>query len=666
MATKLQGTLTKSSLGVDRIKKSIMTFNKSISSTQKSAAKINTALVNNNREKNRSIKLSISNFQKRREAVRRREREDIVEASGVSGAIKQQGKVISSSTKGFLGRILDFIGTLMIGWLINNLPLIIRLGEQLIDRMGRLFGVLKSFMNNITSILSGFGSLLGGTFQNIITFDFSNQGTLIDESISKVQSGLLGIEQNFNNAINLLSQPLDLGFDSLDILKQEGGEEEGEGEGDKQSPSTTVLPSAQSPEMFRIAAALSTEGSGKQSVADMMQVVVNRKAMGTYGKTYTDILAAPEQFEGVKKRGYGSFRNIQTLEDAAKWSGQSQNTLLEIIKNIQDSSLQANASRFVGGALEFRGSPATVRAVNSDSNPNNNIQADASGRIPGTVWRGGSGDNQFITSNPPGAIPLPIRKGGAAPFNLPAPVSPSTPSTSLGKSRVIDEINVSGPAGGTPKVGLSGGGGNYGAYRTPTRSHAGIDIGTSGQRGWLVGFKSSGTVTYAGNGGKYGNLVVIKSGNAEYYFAHLAKIMVKIGPYNGEVIGEIGSTGAGSGIHLHYEVRINGRSINPKPYLNLLDIGRKSVSNIKTSSSATSTTTPTTQIASAKPKQAIQTATQLAPERRGQTIFIPLSNQTQIAQTPRGKSSGTSVSFSDTSVSGLNRYIEQSQFLSLA
>lgn len=666
MATKFQRTLTKSSLGVDRIKKSIMTFNKSISSTQKSAAKINTALVNNNREKNRSIKLSISNFQKRREAVRRREREDIVEASGVSGAIKRQGKVISSSTKGFLGRILDFIGTLMIGWLINNLPLIIRLGEQLIDRMGRLFGVLKSFMNNITSILSGFGSLLGGTFQNIITFDFSNQGTLIDESISKVQSGLLGIEQNFNDAINLLSQPLDLGFDSLDILKQEGGEEEGEeGEGDKQSPSTTVLPSAQSPEMFRIAAALSTEGSGKQSVADMMQVVVNRKAMGSYGKTYTDILAAPEQFEGVKKRGYSSFRNIQTLEDAAKWSGQSQNTLLEIIKNIQDPSLQANASRFVGGALEFRGSPATVRAVNSDSNPNNNIQADASGRIPGTVWRGGSGDNQFITSNPPGAIPLPIRKGGAAPFNLPKPAVQSTP---LAKSKVIDEINVSGPSGGTPTVGLSGGGGEYGAYRTPTRRHAGIDIGTSNQRGWLVGIRLSGTVTYAGRAGGYGNLVVIKSGNAEYYFAHLAKIMVKLGPYNGEVIGEIGETGHGSGIHLHYEIRINGRSINPKPYLNLLDIGRKTASNIniKTSSSATSTTTPTTQIASAKPKQAIQTATQLAPERRGQTIFVPLSNQTQIAQTPRGKSSGTSVSFSDTSVSGLNRYIEQSQFLSLA
>lgn len=81
---------------------------------------------------------------------------------------------------------------------------------------------------------------------------------------------------------------------------------------------------------------------------------------------------------------------------------------------------------------------------------------------------------------------------------------------------------------------------------------------------------------FAGVFGGYGNLVIIKSGNTDYYFAHLARIMVQKGrAYNGEVIGEIGNTGVSSGIHLHYEVRPNGRPINPKPYLNLLDIGRK-------------------------------------------------------------------------------------------
>ncbi len=215
MAEKLQSTLIKSSLGVDKIKKSVMTFRKSINSTQKSAVNINTALVNSNRQKQQAIKLTVSNFQRRREAVRRREREDVIEASGISGAIRRQGKVIASSTKGFLGRILDFIGTLMVGWLINNLPVIIRLGEQLIDRMGKLFVVLRSFVGNVTTILSGFGSLLGGTIQNFMKFDFTDQQQLIDNSMSTIQTGILGIEKDFNDAIYLLSQPLDLGFDTL-------------------------------------------------------------------------------------------------------------------------------------------------------------------------------------------------------------------------------------------------------------------------------------------------------------------------------------------------------------------------------------------------------------------------------------------------------------------
>jgi murein DD-endopeptidase MepM/ murein hydrolase activator NlpD len=246
-----------------------------------------------------------------------------------------------------------------------------------------------------------------------------------------------------------------------------------------------------------------------------------------------------------------------------------------------------------------------------------------------------------------------------------AQVTPA-PSTPLPRSRVIDEIDVSGPAGGTKDVGLSKeAGAKYGAYRSPTRSHAGIDIGTSGQRGWMVGFKASGTVTYAGRGGGYGNLVIIKSGNTEYYFAHLARIFVKLGPYNGEVIGEIGRTGGDWPIHLHYEVRPNGRPINPKPYLNLLDIGRKTVA-LQTAAAKPATATGI-QIASATPAST-QTATEVTPERKGQTIFLPMQ-EPQVAQAPppvRSSGGGSALSPSSSDTSGLYTYIEQSQYFHLA
>ena len=292
----------------------------------------------------------------------------------------------------------------------------------------------------------------------------------------------------------------------------------------------------------------------------------SRKASGKYEKTYTDILAAGTggknvAFQGVWKRpgGPSGFRKIQTLDDAAKWSGQSKQTLLKIISDIQNPSLQAKAATFVGGATEFRGSP-----------PNIGI------RYPGTSWRGGRGDNQFLTSQAAGYDYTYIRPEGAAPFNLPAPVAKPKPTTP-GKvpTSVIDEVNIT--KGGTATVGRTTG------YLGRGGEHKGIDIGTSHQKGYYVSFGQSGKVVYAGwNNYGYGYLVIIRSGNLEFFFAHLAKILVKNGsPYNGETIGEIGNTGHSHGEHLHFEVGVvGGGSINPEPYLGLLSIGRQFTTDI--------------------------------------------------------------------------------------
>jgi len=636
MAEKLQSTLIKSSIGVDKIKKSVMTFRKSINSTQKSAVNINTALVNSNRQKQQAIKLTVSNFQKRREAVRRREREDIIEASGISGAIRRQGKVIASSTKGFLGRILDFIGTLMVGWLINNLPVIISLGEQLISRMGKLFIVLRSFVGNVTTILSGFGSLLGGTIQNFMKFDFTDQQQLIDRSMSTIQTGILGIEKDFNDAIYLLSQPLDLGFDKLNI--PEPGPEPAAPEG---------VPGG---------------GGGAGQL-----LPIHKQAL--------DIISGPESGGSYNAMNQGTIGDDivgSTLDSKTKiGKNLTDMTIGEVLQRQQwlmnkSNPQVSNYGVYAAGRYQFI--PNTLPGVMKSagltpqdkfSPENQDLMAVAllkeRGIQPWTV-----GGSKYSAKE----IQI-VEQARRTPLGQPRQTTSSPVITS--RSRVIDEINVSGPSGGTPTVGLSGGAGNYGAYRTSTRSHAGIDIGTSGQKGWLVGFRGSGTVTYAAVAGGYGNLVIIKSGNTEYYFAHLARIMVRPGPYNGQVIGEIGNTGSGSGIHLHYEVRPNGKPIDPKPYLNLLDIGRKTAPTSTAISAAKPNTSPEVQIASAKPAQSVQSASQVTTERKGQTIVVPISmpDQSQIAQaTPRA--SGGAPSFQSPPQSGLNRYIEQTQYLALA
>ena len=173
-------------------------------------------------------------------------------------------------------------------------------------------------------------------------------------------------------------------------------------------PQNPVIPRTQtqgtsgSAEEFRVAAGLLTEGAKGQAAIDVLQVVANRASQS--GQSYTDVLAAGTggnnvAFQGIWKRpgGPSAFRKITTAEEAAKWAGVSVTDIEETVKDMRDPSMRQSARDFVKGALQFRGSPATVRKVNNDSDPNNNIIADPDGRMPGTSWRGGDGDNQFMT-----------------------------------------------------------------------------------------------------------------------------------------------------------------------------------------------------------------------------------------------------------------------------
>ncbi len=98
--------------------------------------------------------------------------------------------------------------------------------------------------------------------------------------------------------------------------------------------------------------------------------------------------------------------------------------------------------------------------------------------------------------------------------------------------------------------------------------HPGIDF--KGRRGDAVKSTADGKVIVAGWFQGYGKCVKIKhKNNLETLYGHLSKINVKPGQMinTGQVIGQVGSTGHSTGNHLHYEVRKNGKPINPSSYL---------------------------------------------------------------------------------------------------
>jgi len=100
--------------------------------------------------------------------------------------------------------------------------------------------------------------------------------------------------------------------------------------------------------------------------------------------------------------------------------------------------------------------------------------------------------------------------------------------------------------------------------------HPGIDF--RGKVGDPVKCTANGTVEFTGNAGGYGNCIRIKHiNNLETLYGHLSHINVHEGQKVsvGDVIGRVGSTGRSTGPHLHYEVRRNGKPVNPKEYLPL-------------------------------------------------------------------------------------------------
>lgn len=100
------------------------------------------------------------------------------------------------------------------------------------------------------------------------------------------------------------------------------------------------------------------------------------------------------------------------------------------------------------------------------------------------------------------------------------------------------------------------------------RMHTGVDW--AGPSGTPIYATAAGTVTQAGRDGAYGNLVVIRHDfGIETYYAHLSSIGVRVGQRvsRGDRIGGMGTTGRSTGVHLHYEIRVGGRPINPLTYI---------------------------------------------------------------------------------------------------
>ena len=207
-----RNSLLKSSISIKSIGDTANSFFKGFRLARKNANEI----VENTRESNKFKSTLIRQdnifFRRRQENIRRKDREDELEASSVQGAPKTQGAILAKSSRGFLGRILNFIGILLIGWAIENLPKILNGIQSLIRNITKVGGILGFFVDGVKNILGGIGTLIGETISKITGFDFLAGKKEVEDGLESTQTNVLKAQKELAESANLFSDAENFGL----------------------------------------------------------------------------------------------------------------------------------------------------------------------------------------------------------------------------------------------------------------------------------------------------------------------------------------------------------------------------------------------------------------------------------------------------------------------
>ena len=187
---KRRNSLFKSSISIRSIGDSLQSFSDGLVAARRNSDETIKTIRQRNIFKRNTIRNDNKYFRQRQENIKRKAREDELEASSVQGVPKTQGNILAKSTRGFLGRMLDFIGILIIGWAITNLPKIINAIQGLIKRISSVTGILSLFVDGIKFVLTGIGTAIQGAISNLLRFDFLKTKTDVEQGLEGANTGL--------------------------------------------------------------------------------------------------------------------------------------------------------------------------------------------------------------------------------------------------------------------------------------------------------------------------------------------------------------------------------------------------------------------------------------------------------------------------------------------
>ena len=572
-----QRSLLKNSDSLGNIRSSLTSFGEGLKKANSTTVGIQRGINVNNREKQRAILKKSEIFRSRREAVQRKERESVIESGKLPSIITSAQRSISGSTKGFLGRIMDFVGIVILGWLLNNLPGIIKSVQSLIERIQRARAVLQSWIDNTSEFFQDFTASLDTVLQRITGLLDPKEVTEANENSKKLEGSVRNFENDIGRMVQLF-QEFDLAKWFKDWLKG------------KPDPS---LDPSQLP-----GAGQNVPSQGGATAGGRYTPILN--VVGAAEGGYTSIAPNDEnpdltsmtireasQAVGLKggKGAIGRYQLTNPIE-------QAKSANLDVDKDIFSP---ANQDKIAIALIKARGITADM-IINDPNEAGRRLAMEFAG-LPvledtqgreGPVKRGQSyyrGYNGNVARVEPEEVEAafkqfenykPPRRTPAAKVSSPPTIDPST--------RYTKGQNVSSLLGQNASItSLMGAPRSHGP-------HGGIDIGCD--PGLFVSLKVDCEVVGTKKGGGYGEVidVWVESLGVQLRFAHSTRHIITSGKIPAgtsfTVTGYSGTVkpAGPAGSHIHFEAHTQkgfagyGSNTSPDPYVSLIQLSSVQIS----------------------------------------------------------------------------------------
>lgn len=620
-----------SSLGIRSIGESVNSLGVSISRAKRSTFTTSQILMKRTKVKRSSLFEDRRIFQQKREKIRIKDKESIIETSRLVNPIRKGVAAISRSAKGFLGRLMDFVGTLLTGWLLYNLPTIIAMAKELMARIVRMVELLKGFVGNLTSIMGGFGSLLGAVFKNVISFDFNDSSGRVKKEMDK----LTGVFDDMKSQVQ----------EGIDLITTSLGE--GKVTGENAPPTGTKYPSQPGEEVSE-----GTSGQGGKLQP------IHKQAL--------DIISKPESGGDYNAMNRGKAGDSKG--GSKKWIGKNLTDMtigeVRALQN-QPGKLHA-AGRYQIVPVSLPTAQAAAGLKDTDMFDKNNQDLLAIGLLKTQgppAWTQYSSYSKKEIDIMYKAKDTPL--GSATPTPKPSQFNPAPIDMDKRYRRKGEDIRkqISRGVEYTQITDLYGSRGG---------THRGLDIGAP--NGTYIALRYDCEVVAAGTYGKYGNVidVWVPQLGVQLRMAHLSAILIRSGKIKaGTSFARVGKTGRATGPHIHFEYdKVRGRSNyggsgDPSAYVSALLLTKTSNQGTFTTPVISATPTPTPAQIAAQPQQRSQQLPgQLTPERKGSQIILIDDSQPQQPPAPTGGGGGGGII--PIVINPLNSYITKKLMFDLA